>query len=266
MRGDQRLERGKPDARRRWTDGSWTAAALAVVLAFAAARAGAADRPDLRSPEAAPVLPESEPPLELPPPIGMPSSELTLLWFDPKALLPMAFELVSKEVTGIFRGVGVRVRWVRGGTGTVFGDGGGVEIPVILLPADPLAPRASRRVMGLVPKKLEGPRVVWTFLDSVRWTLGHKPETAISARQRDELGLALARVVAHEVVHAVAPDEPHTTGGLMHHSMDRAFLLGANARVDPGCARVFRRRLEELTAPAAPASAHAGKERSAPGP
>ncbi len=265
MRGDQRLERGKPDARRRCSARGGTGATLALVLAFAVARAGAADRTDPRYPEAAPALPDSDPALELPPPLQASASELTLFWFDPKGVLPDGFGPVSGEVSRIFREeVGVRIRWERGHSDTVFGDGDGLDIPVILLPEDPMAARASRRVMGLVPRGANGVRVVWVFLASVRWTLGQDPKSAaLLPRERYELGLALARVVAHEVVHAVAPEEPHTSSGLMHHSMGRAFLLGAHTPVDPGCARAFLRSLRALLDPAATTAAHAGPERGA---
>jgi hypothetical protein len=253
MRGDQRLERGKSDARRRCSARVGTGAALALVLVSAVARAGAADRPDLRHPEAGPVLPDSEPVLELAP--RVPASELSLFWFDPKGLFPDGRQ-VSKEVSRIFRGVGVDIRWVRAGSDTVFGEGGGLDIPVILLPEDPMPARASRRVLGLVPREPSGPRAVWVFLANVRWTLGHNPRSAlILPRERHEVALALARVVAHEVVHAVAPEEPHTSSGLMHHSMDRTFLLGAHAPVDPDCRSAFLRRLGALADPATAATA-----------
>jgi hypothetical protein len=266
MRGDQRLERGERVARRRCSERFRTGAALALVLAFAAARTGAADRPELRYPDIAPALPEREGGLERPAPIAAPDRGLTLLWFDPKDLFLDGFEPIAREVTGIFREIGVGIRWERGESGTVFGGRGGLEIPVILLPADPVAQRASRRVMGLVPRNPEGPRVVWVFFSSVRWTLGHNPKAPlVSLRQRDEVGLGLARVVAHEVVHAVAPEEPHASGGLMHHSMDRTFLLGAHAPVDANCARAFHRSLGDLLAPPAAAASRASEEGRAPG-
>ena len=48
-----------------------------------------------------------------------------------------------------------------------------------------------------------------------------------------------ARVVAHEVIHAIAPDEPHARNGLMRHAMNRTFLLSDKAPLDGRCARAF---------------------------
>jgi hypothetical protein len=261
MRGDQRLEReGSETLRRRarWA----TRAAAALVLAFAAARARGAERPDVQYPEPAPSLPEPEPSPALPavPDAAAPPSALRLLWFDPKDVFPPAFDIASREVRRIFRDVGVDIRFERGNPGVIFDDGTTLDIPVILLGQDPMRSRAPRKVMGLVPRPSDGARVVWVFLSPVRLTLGYDPRSPrVTPRQANELGLALARVVAHEVVHAIAPEEPHAASGLMHQSMDRSFLLGRKARIDRRCARTFARSLAELLgAPSPPAATQMG--------
>src|SRR5260370_17751275 len=94
-------------------------------------------------------------------------------------------------------------------------------------------------------------RAIWVFLRSVRWTLGHDPGGRRSASDAEprELALALARVVAHEVVHSIAPYEPHSHRGLMSHSLNRSFLLGTRAPIDPQCAPAS---LVRLAAPPPP--------------
>jgi hypothetical protein len=234
------------------------AMAFALVLSAAAPAASGADRRDAPFPELAPSLPESAPVAPSLPEAAPPAGELRLFWFDPKGLLPFVFEPTSREVSRIFRDVGVPIRWEKGSSETNLGEGA-LDIPVILLPHDPMPERARRRVLGLVPREPLGARAVWVFLSSVRWTLGHDPRSPrVSPRQANELGIALARVVAHEVVHAVAPDAPHTSGGLMHDSMDRTFLLGMRAPIDPDCGRAFVRNLEEILAPRRPATARLG--------
>jgi hypothetical protein len=104
--------------------------------------------------------------------------------------------------------------------------------------------------MGLVIRDQRPTRAVWVFLSSVRWTLGDPaPERPLNARQEREVALALARVVAHEVVHAIAPDEPHSRGGLMNHSLNRAFLLGPRSPLTGPCARAFLDQLQARPAP-----------------
>jgi hypothetical protein len=102
-------------------------------------------------------------------------------------------------------------------------------------------------------------RPVWLFLANIRWTLHQRPNQRLSPSEQADLSLAIARVVAHEVVHAVAPREPHTARGLMHGNLDRVFLTGREAIVDPGCAEAFLKGLARLAAPApAPATAETG--------
>jgi hypothetical protein len=252
MRGEERLERDAEERRPRRRARLETGLALALLLASSAAGAAGAERPDLEYPQLAPSLPEPAPqpalsaPAEIDPATTPAPSELRLLWFDPKDLFP-GFGVVSKEVTRMFRRVGVDVRFERGDVGVNFGDGGTLDIPIIVLDHDPMPSRSSRMVMGLVPRPPDGPRVVWVFLSNIRWTLGQDPRMPrITPQQGSALGVALSRVVAHEVIHAIAPDEPHAASGLMHHSMDRSFLLGRKASIDAECARTFARHLGEL--------------------
>jgi len=227
---------------------------LAVLgAALLAATGRAADGRDVPTP--APLAPSLMLPEPPPPVAGAPT--LSLVWFDPQASLPEGSEATWREVASIFHGIGVDVRWTRGGLGTVYGASALPEIPVILLPADPSRARADEHVMGLVMRQQEPSRAIWVFLRSVRWTLGHplwrrKPSNEAESR---DLALALARVVAHEVVHSIAPDEPHSHGGLMRHSLNRRFLLGKGAPLDPQCAAAFLVRLAALLpAPGVPPS------------
>ena len=214
-----------------------------------------ADRGDVETPApAAPpsMLPGAEAPARSGP-------RISLLWFDPQGTFPGGFEIVRQEVAGIFRDIGVDVRWTLGGLGTVYGGADVPEVPVILLPDDPMPSRDGQHIMGLVMKSQEPSRAVWVFLKRVRWTLGHDlrqrgPRTEGEGR---ELALAVARVVAHEVVHAIAPDEPHSRGGLMSHSLGRGYLLGQRAPVDAQCAAAFLARLAALRPPAPEAAAAA---------
>ena len=54
---------------------------------------------------------------------------------------------------------------------STYGDGPVPEIPIILLKDDPIVERRPSHVMGLVVRHQEPSRVVWAFLENVRWTL-----------------------------------------------------------------------------------------------
>lgn len=197
-----------------------------VVPKFEATDAGTGSSRDL------PVLPEARPPA------------LQLLWFDPaRALSPGATTAVGEEVRSIFRDLGVDVDFRLATPDTSYGAGPALEIPIILLRDDPVVARRPSHVLGLVVPHQEPSRAVWAFLDNVGWTLGQDPERPLPVGGECALGRAIGRVVAHEVIHSVAPDEPHSRNGLMGHSMSRAFLLGDHAPLDARCRRAFLSRL-----------------------
>ena len=166
---------------------------------------------------------------------------LQVLWFDPThALTAPATDVLAEEVRRIFRALGVDVAFRVASPDSTYGDGPVPEIPIILLKEDPIVSRRPSHVMGLVMRHQEPIRVVWAFLENVRWTLGQGRDRALPvAGHERELGLALGRVVAHEVIHAIAPEEPHARNGLMSHSMNRTFLLSDKAALDGRCARAF---------------------------
>ena len=182
------------------------------------------------------------------------SADLALVFYDPQNMLPHGFDPFAAEVQSIFRGLGVEASWRVGG-----GYGGSPipEVPVILLARDPNKERAGERVMGLVRRDQQPQRAVWLFMDGVRFALGHP--TPGSGEADGAMARALARVAAHEIVHAVAPEEPHASEGLMRHSLDKRFLLGRRAPIDARCANSFRARLTDewkellVSAPAPPA-------------
>ena len=102
--------------------------------------------------------------------------------------------------------------------------------------------------MGLVLRGPKPTRVAWVFVNNVRAALGHDSvRTRPNLVGAPDLVRAVARVAAHEVVHAIAPDEPHARDGLMSQALSRHFLLGARAPIDPRCASVFLGRLAELS-------------------
>lgn len=166
---------------------------------------------------------------------------LQLVWFDTTlTFTAAATDVLAAEVRRIFKALGVDVAFRVAAPDSTYGDGPVPEIPIVLLKEDPIVGRRSSHVMGLVVRRQEPNRVVWAFLENVRWTLreGRDRELPAAGQGRD-LGLALGRVVAHEVIHAIAPDEPHARNGLMSHAMNRTFLLSEKPPLDGRCARAF---------------------------
>jgi hypothetical protein len=154
--------------------------------------------------------------------------------FDPSGVLPRGFDLVATEIRAVFRSLGIETTWRVGGG---YGESELPEVPVIVLARDPL--RTRRGVMGLVVPDQRPQRAVWIFEEGVRAVVA----PAAKRRSFDAphvLDRALARVAAHEIIHAIAPDVEHAQSGLMRHALGRDFLLGAKAPVDARCAAAFR--------------------------
>jgi hypothetical protein len=181
------------------------------------------------------------------------SSALVLVLFDSLPTPVVPFPILAREVEAIFREIGVEVTWRQGGPGKGCEDGPVPELPVIVLPADPRPGREGEHAMGLVIRDQQPRHAIWVFLSGVRWALGQPSLPGFAdARRLQEIGLAVARVVAHEVVHAIAPEQPHTRGGLMNPALNRAFLLGPRTRLEGPLVRAFLNQLWASSKPGGP--------------
>jgi len=109
---------------------------------------------------------------------------------------------VEDEVRRIFRGMDIEVDWSisRGATSVSPGD-----LSIVALLRDPGRPE----IMGATHR---GSLTAWVYCSSTALALGVDAKKPLSALP---LGRALGRVVAHEVVHMLAPAEPHRFEGLM---------------------------------------------------
>jgi hypothetical protein len=166
-------------------------------------------------------------------PIGRPPS-IELVFLDVQDVFGRDLESLAEEVGGLFRGWGIGIEWRKARAGAPHMARSG-ELPVVIVKQPQGTVAAGRRkVLGLVPTN--GTRGVWAFTDNIRATLGQDARTAwLSPRQQRDLILATSRVVAHENVHTLAPDQPHTTDGLMRDTLDRERLLSAHPPLRPEC-------------------------------
>lgn len=168
---------------------------------------------------------------ELPAPDGARPGALPLVLFDPALALPVPPDQLRAEVVSVFRELGVAVTWREGRESPVTE---GPDLQVIVLPSDRSGGRLSANTMGAVRRAEDAPRALWVFLPAVRAALGlpARADSLLSAADGAALARALARVIAHETIHAVAPDHPHSRHGLMASRMDRSELLSTRVRID----------------------------------
>jgi hypothetical protein len=168
-----------------------------------------------------------------------PRPVLRATWVDVD--LPLyAFDAMARESASILHDLGVDLVWGREDTGPLPEDS---DVTIILLNSRPRSPALSSRSMGaVVPHST--PRAVWLYFPNVAWALGVDGKRGPrSAAEVWDLGVALGRVAAHELVHAFAPEVPHASHGLMVETMGRSHLLGPRMGLDEPARRALLSRL-----------------------
>jgi hypothetical protein len=200
------------------------------------------------------VLPPRRAPLP-----GPPSSKqaapvvLRLAWLDVSDITRGVDHIARSEARSILKKTGLEVVWRRGGAGELARPG---EVRVILLRRSLFDGRSGHPVLGSTPPGARQYPNVWIHVGSVRAALGLRsdsPANELRPRARRDLGVALGRVVAHEVVHAVVPSVEHH-GELMSETLTRSDLAGPRLRLAPGVALAVRAAVLGLSAPGQPGS------------
>lgn len=156
------------------------------------------------------------------------SPQLRLAWIDPTGIAGRSGPGARAEAARIFGAMGVHLTWRRSTAGAA---ARGDEIRVILL--DRAAGDGGRSVvLGATPDHFEDARFVWIHVPSVRGSLGlaGRDPAALDLPDDCRVGLALGRVIAHELVHALAPALPHGNG-LMAARLTRRDLAGPSVPV-----------------------------------
>jgi hypothetical protein len=168
--------------------GGWAWAALALVVGSAAAE-------ERESPDVRPAL--------------------VVMWSDPQLCLPRAVRgALLVETAALFARWGVRLVSSEG-----FLSEGAHDVRVVLL--DRVRHDGQGRpVLGETHAEPRELPAVWILVPNVRGLL----ERAERGRSPGALARALARVVAHEILHVLAPGLDHSSHGLMRAGLDAADL------------------------------------------
>ena len=205
--------------------------AVAGLVAPALLSAAEVPIPDVPIPELASVpfvSDASAMPALLPAVTEVPAAKL--VWLDPVGSALGTEAVVRPEVSRLLREMGVAASWRHGDPQELAQSG---ELRVIFL--DRAAERDHVAVLGATPASFQGERFLWVHVPSVRAAAGVsslKTGPSLDFQSARRLGIALARVIAHEVVHAVVPGLPHGTG-LMSARLDRRTLTAASIAIDP---------------------------------
>ena len=162
-----------------------------------------------------------EEPAESPP-------RLLVVWHDAHHLYPGTHRGVAREVASLFAPLDVEMHWQGAKQYDPALDVRTILVRVVLLPSDPSGPgwELEEDVMGAVLPSNGRKRSIYIFYKTVVRGLKIKAHDGRlpDLNERDLLERALGRVVAHEMIHAVAPSVRHAQHGLMRRGVTRSFL------------------------------------------
>jgi hypothetical protein len=152
-----------------------------------------------------------------------------VVWIDLAGVPIAAQEMARHEAAAVLADVGLSPSWRVGAAQEQLGAH---DLPVVLLRRDHAARAGAPRVLGACTPRSGSPRA-WVYLDNLAWALGlGTPDGPLTLQQSALLGRAIGRIVAHEVIHAVAPALAHARTGLMAPRFNRAALVSLRMPVD----------------------------------
>ncbi len=154
-----------------------------------------------------------------------PAGTLTLVWHDSAHVFPaIGLDRLGDEMEALFRENGLSVTFH---VASDYEDLLKIPEPrvnVIVLPGDDFRFALPPNTMAAAYGERGEKYTIFVFYPGVRRTLGHH-DSGLSPRHVAQLSRALARIVAHEVVHVLAPERGHADSGLMAGQLTRGALL-----------------------------------------
>lgn len=173
---------------------------------------------------------------------GTPAPRLRLVWIDVLDSAPFAFRSAARETSAILADAGVETAWTLGDASTVTSSD---ELKIVLMAGTTNGAHLPEHVMGGTRRGAQS-HTTWVYLSNVLWALGLKEKGVhrLTVQEEEQVARALGRVVAHEIVHAVAPDLPHSAHGLMAGKLGRAYLLQPFAALSRAEQTAFRAALD----------------------
>jgi len=144
---------------------------------------------------------------------------------------------VAIAVDGTLRPLRLAVRWREAGPS----EGTEPEELRVVLMAPSARARKSRILGACIPRSLSP--TIWVEYENVLRTLGLIPKPR-SRNDRSRLARALGRVIAHEVVHVLAPEYGHDESGLLAPWLDEQGLADSQIGWSRGFVVWFRARYD----------------------
>ena len=163
------------------------------------------------------------------PATARPAPCLDAAWLEIATLPPILFDTMTEEVQRLLAPAQVCVRWT-----ALPPDTAQFEQPVrVVLMASGALAQGGQPILGSTHPKAPTP-TVRVYLPTVLGFLGVAESRLpnMTPLSRRKVGIALGRVVAHELVHFLRPRMPHASHGLMAPLLSRSGLLRGYARIN----------------------------------
>lgn len=166
---------------------------------------------------------------------------LALHWIDGFDFCGPVRDIAMKEAAAILGRTGVEVTW-REPKDAAYPSPHELSVKVILVETHPSQWHLQANALGAVMGTGVPRGSAYVFATNALAALGieNKTRSCLTPRRNFVLGRALARILVHEIVHAVVPEHPHSASGVMTASFDHDALIVSGLAVDGACARAFR--------------------------
>jgi len=172
---------------------------------------------------------------------------LRLAYFDGSGMSPEIRQAMQEEVERVLGEVGVRVESLGPeNMAEALAVPGTFVLQVIVMAKAPWGWDLPPHALGVYFNgKTYPPQAVYAFQPSIYKELGLETRGEDYLRP-EEVGRAFGRVVAHEVVHALAPDHKHSGWGILGHAQDERSLLQPQLSIHESAGEALRAGLAEI--------------------
>lgn len=169
-------------------------------------------------------------------PRPFPRVELKAVGIDLARLAPLTVATLRQEIGHVLAPVGLALAWRSAAPGAETSVG---ELRVIFLRSTGLGADRGGTALGRTALGIPVP-ATWVYVPNVALALGLEPDAirgSFEAQRR--VGIALGRVVAHEMVHVLAPEREHAHAGVMRRKLGAFHLASGRPTLEEGYAEAL---------------------------
>jgi hypothetical protein len=172
---------------------------------------------------------------------------LRLAYFDGSGMSPEVRQAMQEEVERVFGEVGVRVESLGPeDMAAAMAVPGTFVLQVLVMAKAPSGWDLPSHALGVYFNGATyPPQAVYAFQPSIYKELDLDTRGENYLRP-EEIGRAFGRIVAHEVVHALAPDHKHSGWGILGHAQDERSLLQPQLSIHESAGEALRAGLAEI--------------------